>query len=115
VLGSVLSVTVLPSENFARQLPVTAPAESVQSIPAGVETTRPLPAPLPLTVIETVPLTGSVTLAGDFLEQPTQAETAHAARSADRNCRAITSRNRRADAKIVIVGGEKAPNGNCTT
>jgi len=61
-----------------------------QSMPAGVDMTRPLPDPLPATVNATVVVTGSVRRVIVVLlsPPPEQAENAVTATTADKNCRA---------------------------
>ena len=82
-------MTTVPAGNRAEHVPLTAPAESAQAMPAGVDITRPLPVPLPETV-SAMEAAGSLNPVGaDFF--PEQAESAAAATAADRMCRATTS------------------------
>lgn len=94
--GSVCSVTSVPGVNRAVQVPLTLPALSTQSMPAGSETTLPLPVPLPETESATVVTGGSVTCVG-VREPPEQADNAATATNADSLCRVLVARRRRAD------------------
>ena len=96
VPGCGCSVTRAPDVKRAEHVPLTVPADSAQSMPPGVDMTRPLPVPLPETVRATV-FVGSVMRVGTAFLSPEQAEIAAAATSADRTCRV----RRRAERPVV--------------
>jgi len=83
--GSGCRMTRVPSAKRAVQVPEGLPAESVQSMPPGRDTMRPLPVPLPLTERVTGAGTSVTRVGVDF--GPEQAESTETAATAVRNCR----------------------------
>ena len=105
--GTVSSVTTVPGAKFAVQVPVAAPAFIAQSMPAGEETTEPLPVPLPDTESATRCGVGSVIATGDFEPPPEQAESAATATPAVRTCRVAVAAAERAARRTVRMAERK--------
>lgn len=105
--GTVSSVTTVPGVKFAVQVPLAAPAFIAQSMPAGEETTEPLPVPLPDTESATRCGVGSVIATGDFEPPPEQAESAATATPAVRTCRVAVAAAERAVRRTVRMAERK--------